>query len=138
MGLRERGGGGRCRESLKKVPNPIVSKVQVLLPISCVYLLWQGFFFSSGKGAGKLLWPLTVGGVLELRKSCSAELAQGLSFALSWGQALLKNECTLGNCCVGGAWEINTSGGKCKSRGVNDERISKQFHYDESSFTWNE
>lgn len=40
------GAGGGVRESLKKVPSPIVSKVQVLLPISCVYLLWQGFFFS--------------------------------------------------------------------------------------------
>lgn len=79
--------------SLKKVPNSIVSEVKVLLPMSCVYVLWQVFFF-SGKGAIKLMWPLTIDGTLESRKYCSEESAQDCSFM---GLALLENKCTLGN-----------------------------------------
>lgn len=36
---RNAGGGG----SVKTVPSPVVSKVKVLHPISCVYSLWQVF-----------------------------------------------------------------------------------------------
>lgn len=32
-----------------------------------------------------------------------------------------------GECCIEGTWEINMSGRKCKLKGVNDERLSKQF-----------
>lgn len=108
---------------LQKVPSSIVSEVKVLLPVACVYLLWQ-VFFSSGKGAVKLMWPLTIDGTLESRKYCSGESAQDCSFT---GPGTSGKQVHFGECCMEGTWEINASGRKCKLKGVNDERLSKQL-----------